>query len=69
MYSEFISDMTFNLLECKIMNIYVLHEKIVIGLGGIEKDCVEFKSMGISIKSETHITWYPYSSIDKIEVY
>ena len=69
MYSEFVSDMTFNLLECNIMNIYALNEKVVIGLGGIDKDCVEFKSMGISIKSDTHIIWYPYSSISKIEVY
>lgn len=69
MYNEVISDMSFNLLECDIMNIYTLNEKIVIGLGGIKKDCIEFKSMGIMIKSDTHITWYPYSSISKIEVY
>ena len=69
MYSELISDMTFNLLECNIMNIYTLDKKIVIGLWGMEKDCIEFKSMGIVIKSDTHTVWYPYSSIDKIEVY
>ena len=69
MYSEFISDMSFNLLECKIMNIHTIDEKIVIGLGGIDKGDIEFKSLGIVIKNETHSTWYPYSSIKKIEVY
>ena len=69
MYSELISDITFKLLECNIMNIYTLNEKVVVGLGGIEKDCVEFKSMGMLIKGDTHTTWYPYFSIYKIEVY
>ena len=69
MYDDFISEMTFNLLECNIMNIYTSDEKVVIGLGGVNKDCVEFKSIGVAIKIDTHITWYPYASIQKIEVY
>ena len=69
MYSDFASNMAFNLLECKIMNIYTFDKKIVIGIGVINKDCIEFESMGILVKGDTHLTWYPYSSIKKIEVY
>lgn len=69
MYSELINDLTIELYSCKILNIYTSDKKIIIGVGGIPKENVEFNSFGIIIKEAGRNVWYSYNDIKKIEVY
>lgn len=70
MYTELINDLMLELLTCKIMNIYTSDNvKISIGISGIPKDQIEFKSFGIVVNETGRKVWYFYSNIHKIEVY
>lgn len=69
MYSEIINDLTVVLFSCRILNIYTSDEKIIIGIGGIPKENVEFNAFGIIIKDVGKTIWYSFNDIKKIEVY
>lgn len=70
MYTELINSLMIELLTCNIMNIYTSDDvKITIGISGISKDQIEFKSFGIVINEPGKKVWYSYSNIHKIEVY
>ncbi|MBR3208749.1 MAG: hypothetical protein IKF82_00615 [Bacilli bacterium] len=69
MYSEFQENLMYALLSYKIINIYTIDEKIVIGDAGVSKDDVVIRPFGFYIKSFNAAKWYSFLHIKKIEVY
>lgn len=74
MYKEFRKELMSWVLEYDIINIYFFNgnkiKKIIIGQGGLEPKDIEFKSLGLVIKSgPISSIWYSYASIQQIEVF
>ena len=69
MNEDVINDLMTALITCQILNIYTSDEKIIIGVGGIPPENIEFNSFGVIIKDINKKTWYSFNHIKKIEVY
>lgn len=69
MYSDIVNDLTVALFSCRILNIYTSDEKLIIGIGGVPKEDVEFNAFGIVIQYVGKKVWYSFDDIKKIEVY
>ena len=70
MYKEFQNNMMATVLTHHIINIYMVSgEKIVIGVGGHDKNKVRFNSFGFYVQTISASFWYSYAHIVKIEVY
>ena len=69
MNQEIINDLSIEIFSRKIVIIYTSDEKIIIGIGGISKENIEFNSFGIVVKKTGKDIWYSFNDIKKIEVY
>lgn len=70
MYKDFRNNLMIAVLSYMIINIHMVDgEKIVIGDGGISKECISFRPFGFYVKGQNLARWYNYANILKIEVF
>lgn len=70
MYSNFRMNFLSAIYDNEIVNIILQDgEKIVIGIGGYDKDKITTRELGFVLDKEGTYYWYSYSSIIRMEFF